>query len=82
MILYCCQERRYYINMSKVDYRLYFVEMSKYVKITKFLKDCNIGQSNFSKFLNNDSDLADNFISIEKLELLKDTISKILTNFT
>ena len=54
--------------LTKSDYRLYFAKCKKYIKFNQFLKDLNINQSAFSKFMKDD--LFDYEISVEKLNLL------------
>lgn len=63
--------------MCKSDYRIYFANVIKYIKITSILDDLNISRSNFSKFLNYDNEISNTLISVEKLEQLKQRIKEI-----
>lgn len=56
--------------MSKNDYRTYFVKCMKLIKITHLLQMANIPRTNFSKFINDDSQYGNALISLERLELL------------
>mgnify|MGYP000870503701 CR=1 FL=1 len=54
--------------LTKSDYRLYFAKCKKYIKFNSFLKDLNINQSAFSKFMKDD--VFDYELSLSKLDLL------------
>ncbi len=58
--------------MNKAEYREYFAECKKMLKLNYFLKLCNISNSNFSYFLKSSN--YDFMISIEKLEQLEKCI--------
>lgn len=56
----------------KNDFRLFFADCQKFVKMAYFLKKAGIPQSTFSTFMK--SDAYDLLISVEKLRILEDLI--------
>nr|DAU21671.1 MAG TPA: hypothetical protein [Inoviridae sp.] len=66
--------------MTKAEYREYFAECKPFIKFKYFLKKCNIPESSFSKFMQDD--LFDYQISLNKLNqlynLLNETIYGII----
>ena len=58
--------------MSKSSYREYFASVKKYVRLRPFLDMCSISAPNFSMFMRDSA--YDCFLSIEKLELLYETL--------
>ncbi len=66
--------------MTKSEYRRYFAKCRSFIKFKYFLKQCNIPESSFSKFMQDS--LFDYQISIIKLEqlynLLNITLSEII----
>lgn len=62
--------------MSKSSYREYFANVKEYVKMKPFLKICNIPEPTFSMFMKDSA--YDCFLSVERLELLKNCISERL----
>lgn len=62
---------------SKSDYRIYFVEVKHYVKISYFLKIVKIDQANFSRFMK--SEEYDYLFSVDRLELVHQEIAKKIT---
>ena len=55
-------------NMTKQEYREYFLKWKNYIRYTAILKDCGIHHSNFSQFLSGSNE---NALSVEKLEKIK-----------
>lgn len=70
MILYICKRKENKTFMSKDEYRSYFVQCMKLIKITHLLQIASIPRTNFSKFINDNSQYGNALISIERLELL------------
>lgn len=58
--------------LSKSGYRTRFKLYQTVIKISNIANECNIPQSSLSKFIK--SDKFDSLISINKLELLENTI--------
>lgn len=61
---------------SKDEYRLYFAECKKYVKVTNICKLCGISLGNYSNFMKGYDAL-----SLQKLALLESTIADTLKKF-
>ena len=64
--------------MTKSEYRRYFAQCKSFIKFKYFLKECNINESCFSKFMQDE--LFDYQISIAKLEQLKSCITDTYYN--
>jgi len=62
---------------SKTEYRSYFASVSDYVKMSYFLRKCNVNHSNFSRFMKGQE--YDYLISWDKLDSLYLEVSKKFT---
>lgn len=62
--------------MTKNDYRTFFAYCKSYIVFKPFLIECNIPQSNFSRFMK--SSEFDYYLSIDKLECLYNSIKNWL----
>lgn len=62
--------------MQKYDYRSYFAECKKYIKLTPLCKECGVSQSALSRFMMGEA--YDYVISLESLERLKNHIQDVL----
>ena len=66
--------------MTKAEYREYFAQCKPYIKFNYFIKECNISQSSFSKFMKDP--LFDYVLSINSLDkvysMIKDCVNKIV----
>lgn len=64
--------------MTKSEYREYFAQCKDFIKFNYFLKQCDICQPAFSKFMIND--YFDYQVSIEKLDCLYRLIKQSVNN--
>lgn len=62
---------------SKSDYRAYFASVSVWIKMNYFLKQADVNQSSFSRFMKDPK--FEYMISIVKLERLYQMISSKIT---
>lgn len=66
--------------MQKYDYRSYFANVKRYIKLTPLCKECGVSQSALSRFMMGDA--YDYVISLESLDRLykhiRETITKVV----
>lgn len=62
--------------MKKYEYRSYFAECKKYVKLTPLCHECNVSQSALSRFMMGEA--YDYVISEDSLKRLYDHMHKVL----
>ena len=65
--------------MLKKDYRAFFAECKKYVKLTPICKECGINQSALSRFMMGQA--YDYVVSLESLQRLYAHLQEVLIKF-
>lgn len=64
--------------MQKYDYRSYFANVKRYIKLTPLCKECGVSQSALSRFIKGEA--YDYVISIESLDKLYKHIRETVYN--
>lgn len=62
--------------MQKYEYRSYFANVKKYVKLTPLCHECNVSQSALSRFMMGEA--YDYVISLESLQRLYDHLQQVI----